>query len=245
MKHLTLTTTCILGLFAFINLNGQSLEKELKSFSRIVASPHINLVLNEGESEHIRIEYRNVDAHQINVEVRGKTLRLYLDEAKMTDPLHRVNRHRKASIYSGAFVTAYVTYKKLEKLQVRGAQQLTCESPIRADKFKLKAYGENEIRLAAVQTSFFKTHLYGENRLSIGGGKTEYQKYKLYGENTIDATKLKSYSATTVSFGESEIDLHSQDELRITSFGDAKVYYVGDAFVSKGLIFGRTEIQKN
>jgi hypothetical protein len=220
-------------------------ERPLKPFSRIIVSPRVNVILTQGETESIDLDYEGVDASSINVEVRGKTLRIYLDEARVTDKLETVGSGYKRRVYEGAQITARITYKTLDHLQIRGTGDVTCNSPIIAERFVLKAYGENTITLNSIKTAYLKTNLYGQNRLRIKGGKAEYQRYKLYGENEIDATRLKSYSSSTTSFGESRIDLNSQDELRITSFGEARVSYRGDAFVSKGLIFGKTRIEKN
>lgn len=223
----------------------QDSVRKVRPFTRIIASPHIHIILEEGETETVRLVYNNINEDRVNVEVKGRTLRLYLDDARVTDKLERRGRHSKRSVYEDASVTAYITYRKLEHLEVRGAQEVTCHSPIRSDKkFKLKAYGENEISLVSLRTDYFKTVLYGQNRLKIKGGKADYQKYKLYGENRIDASRMKSYSASAMSFGESDVKIHSQDEVRVTAFGETRVSFSGDAYLSKGLIFGKTDINR-
>jgi hypothetical protein len=241
-KHILAGVIALLGV---LESAAQELTREVPHFSRIVASPHINLILEEGQQEQVRLVYNNISEHQINIEVRGKTLRIFLDDAKVTDKLERYDYRSKRSVYEGANITAYVTYRQLERLEVRGAQEVTCHSPIHSGrKFKLKAYGENEINLASLRTDYFKSVLYGENRLKIKGGKADYQKYKLYGDNKIDATRMKSYSAAATSFGESDVRIYSQDEVRVTAFGETRVSYSGDAYLSKGLIFGKTDINR-
>lgn len=230
---------------AMTNASAQESVRKVRPFSRIIASPHINVILEEGESETVRLLCNDISEDRVNVEVRGKTLRLYLDDARVTDKLERHGRHSKRSVYQDVSVTAYVTYRTLERLEVRGAQEVTCHSPIRSEKkFKLKAYGENEINLVSLRTDYFKTVLYGQNRLKIKGGKADYQKYKLYGENRIDASRMKSYSASAMSFGESDVKIYSQDEVRVTAFGETRVSFSGDAYLSKGLIFGKTDINR-
>jgi hypothetical protein len=60
----------------------QEIQKELKPFTKIVASPRINVILTKGEKENIRLAYKDVSEDKINIEVRGKTLHIYLDDAK-------------------------------------------------------------------------------------------------------------------------------------------------------------------
>ena len=81
--------------------------------------------------------------------------------------------------------------------------------------------------------------------MKIKGGNSDYQKYRLYGENKVDAWRMKSYSSSTTTFGESDVRLYSQDEVRLTSFGETRISYAGNASLSKGLIFGKTDIVRN
>lgn len=230
--------TILSGAFA------QEIVQDLKPFSKIIASPHINLVLEKGDHESIRLVYNDVSAAKINIEVKGKTLKIYLDDARVTDKLERVGRHSKQSVYKGSSVTAYVTYKELKQLDVRGEQEVICRDQLTVKKFKLKAYGETEIEFAGLRTDYFKTSLYGQNKLRIRGGRADYAKYKLYGENKIDNRELISYSATTTIFGDSIVKITTEDELKVNSFGEADVRYAGNASVNRGLIFGETKITR-
>jgi hypothetical protein len=222
----------------------QEITRDLKSFRKIIVSPRINLILEQGESESIRLTHSNVDANKINIEVQGKTLRIFLDDAKVTERMYRTNGNQKRSIYHDASVTAYVTYKELEHLEIRGNSELTCNGPLSAERFTLKAYGENDINLASLKTEYLRTSLFGDNDLNIKTGKAEYQKYKLFGDNKIDTQDLKSFSATTTIFGDSRIKLNTQDNLKVNAFGESQVSYNGNASVNKGLIFGKAQITK-
>lgn len=223
---------------------GQEITRELRSFDKIVVSPRINLILEQGAQEGIRLVYANVSEDKINVIVKHHTLRIFLDDAKVTEKQERINPHEKRSIYDDATITAYVTYNELERLEVRGNQEVTSNGSIDAERFILKAYGENEIRLTSVNTEYLKASLYGENTLKINGGKAEFQKYRLFGENRIDSQALKSYSTTANSYGESRIRLTTQDQLRVNAFGESQITYNGDASINRGLIFGRTKINR-
>jgi hypothetical protein len=239
----------ILFIAAIVMISGaaiaqEEISRELRSFDKVVASPRINLILEKGDQEGIRVVYAEISESKINIEVKGKTLRIYLDDARVIDKLERVSRGHKRSVYANASVTAYVTYRELRHLEIRGQQELTCKDPIKAKKFTLKAYGENEIELASIKTDFFKTALYGENRLKVNGGRADYQKYKLYGENKIDSRELKSFSATTTIFGESKIKLTTEDELKVNAFGESDVRYGGNAYVNRGLVFGEVKISR-
>jgi hypothetical protein len=89
-----------------------------------------------------------------------------------------------------------------------------------------------------------RTSLYGDNDLKIKTGKAEFQKYKLFGDNKIDTQDLKSFSATATIFGESKLKLNTQDNLKVTAFGESEVSYNGNASVNRGLTFGKAQITK-
>jgi hypothetical protein len=241
MKALSMIVVLMAG---WIPTQAQEITRDLRSFTKIIASPKINVILEKGEKESIRIIYSDVSADKINFDVKGKTLRIYLDDARVVEKTYKSDGHQRKSIYHDATVTAYVTYRELKHVQIRGNQELTCKDEIESKKFVLRAYGENEIRLASLKTEHFKTTLYGENDLKILGGKAEYQKYKLYGENKIDSRDLKSFVAKTTIFGESKIKLSIQDKLRVNAFGESQVRYDGEARVNRGLVIGNTEISR-
>jgi hypothetical protein len=220
----------------------ESIDREITDFDKLIVSPHINLVLTEGESPAIRVEYENIDVHEINVDQSGKTLKLYLENAKIVERTEEVMPNYRRGIYHDAVVTAYVTFTSLEMLEVRGDQEVRVNSPINAEQFRLKVYGENDIRIAAVNADYLKVTMFGENDLRIDDGAVDYQKYTLYGENAIEVSELISQHSHANIYGESEISLHAAHELKLTSMGEPIISYTGKPVLNKGLIVGEPRI---
>lgn len=223
----------------------QEITKEIKHFTRIVASPRVNLILMKGDKESVRVEYHGVSEEKINIDLRGKTLRLYLDDARKFERRRKEKRavDVKHMMYEDASVTAYVTFKELDMLEIRGDQELSCLDPIEGDAFTLRAYGENQITLSAVKTGFFKAKLYGQNDLRIRKGRTLEQKYMLYGENTIDTKGVRSDYIVTRIFGEGSLRVNSAEEVRIDAFGEPDIHIAGGAQINKRLVIGKPNIQ--
>jgi len=131
-----------------IPVGAQEFEKKLEPFRKITASPKINLILQKGDQESVRITYAHVAPEKINVRVSGNRLLIYLEDARIVEKQRRTEDDlydNTEGIYKDAVVNAYVTYKELSKVAIRGEQELMCESEIDGKKFKLKAYGENEL----------------------------------------------------------------------------------------------------
>lgn len=243
MKTLLLAIAVI---WAATSSFGQEIEQKLKPFTRLVASPRIHVILTEGDREAIRLVYSGVSADKINIDVSGKTLRLYLEGARKIERMVPSDEWdgEKKSMYDGASVTAFITYRELEMLEIRGEQELTCESDIHAKDFRLRAYGENDISLASLDTDFFKVKLYGENRLRIKQGTASEQRYSLYGKNKIDARALHSDYISTQIFGEGSLKVSSRDEVHIHAIGEPLIRIDGGAHISRGLIIGKANIRR-
>ena len=239
------TLTLALSLFT-LSAFGQAIEKELKRFTGIVASPRINLILKKGDRESIRLVYSNVSADKINIDVTGKTLRIYLDQARKVERMKPADEGRtRGTMYENVTITAYVTYTELDMLEIRGNQELSCKDHLESDAFTLRAYGENEIRLASLRTGLFKAKLYGENDLQIDKGRTLEQKYLLYGENKIDSKGMRSDYIITSIFGEGSLRINSAEEVRIDAFGEPHIYVDGGASINKRLVIEKANIFEN
>jgi hypothetical protein len=224
---------------------GQNIEKKLTPFSKITVSPKINLILQKGSEESVRIVYSHIDRSAINVEVRGSKLCIYLDQARLLDKRERQNddHNSKTSIYRDAEVTAYVTYAHLKSLEVRGEQEIASVGLLENESFKLKAYGESEITFDSLQTQKFKAVVYGENKIKIKGGKAVHQRYRLYGENKIDTRALASTSISTSIYGEGRLSINASEEVRVSAIGEPEVNVTGTSFINKGIIIGKPEIR--
>lgn len=249
MKNRFLLTLAILACVSGVAIaqTQNVIKKDIKSFTRVIASPKINLIMKKGDKESIEISYHHVSANKINVEVTGRTLHIYLDgarkiERRIEDYSDHYRRYR--NMYEGASVTAYVTYRELEGLEIRGDQELTVEDPIEASEFTLRAYGENDITLASLKTEYFRVNLYGENKLRIKSGKVVEQRYKLYGENDINTTEMKSAYTSTSIFGEGDFRVHSAKEVRISAFGEPKIQVTGNGKIYKRLVVGQARIHR-
>lgn len=230
--------TLLCSLLAAASLAGsaQTMEKNVGHFNKVVVSPRINLVMVAGENEAVKINYANVDASKINIVVKNHALHIYLDKSKYTEKRERIKKDGwvdKESIYRNVSITAYVTYRLLDKLVVRGEQEVDVQSGINNRKFKLSAYGECDITLASLQTGKFKAAMYGQHTLKIKGGEVASQKYKLFGENKIDAQGIQSEEIASATYGESKLRLNANESLRLVTFGESDVRVKGAADVNK------------
>ncbi len=218
----------------------------VSAFEKIVASPRVHVVLTKGTTESVKLECNGVSPRKVNVVSRGDRLLIYLDHARFVEKKQRVVSDgftRKIDRYEDVSVTAYVTYRELKSIEMRGEQDLVCDEPLNANKLKLIAYGTTNLMLDSLIANKVKVKLYGENRLRVRAGAVEHQVYRLYGKNRIDNQGLVSETIKTSIYGEGVLRINASDEVHINAFGEPLVKVDGNARVYKGILIGRTDIQ--
>jgi HSP20 family molecular chaperone IbpA len=222
-----------------ISSSAQILTDSLPHFNKIQVSPKINLVLNQGEKEYIRIEYDGIESEKINYSVKGNKLRIYLEDAKYTiktEEIIKDGNRQKVPIYRDARVTAYVSYKSLKNIQVRGEETVICHDSLISRKFKIRLFGESRLELAFLQSRHLKVHAFGENKLTIRGGDSDIQTYRLFGENKISTENMAADRIKASSFGESSLALFATEEIRLWGFGEVDMQYAGDPYFRKLIV---------
>ena len=242
MKILTLLTFLFSAGAAF----AQDTNQPLSPFNKIIASQHIHLVLIEGNAESIRFDYNNLEPELVKYRVNHGKLRIYLDQARVFEKRKKlkVNGHDYSSnFYHDKSITAYVTYKQLRGVEIRGEESLTCDNSINSEKLKLKVMGEVDVDLAGVNVSKFKASVYGENSMRIQSGTAGHQVYRLFGENKIDTRNLVSQTATSRMYGVGQLRLNAENELKITALGEPQVLLSGGARIHRGLMLGEPDIR--
>ncbi len=243
IQIVTLTTALIVTTVGYAQKN-----ITVDHFEKAIISPHVEVVFKQGDTESVVIENSKVEDHKINVEVEGKTLRIYLDGAKMVTKQKKVYHQNgwkmKKPIYPGTMITATVTYKDLKELSIRGEEVIKCESPIQTEDFRLKLYGEPKVTFEDISVDKLGVTMYGEGYLEFKGGAVNRQKYTVYGEGEINAVGLNTESTKITAYGEGNFRVNVKDDLKVTAYGEATVAYDGDPSVNKGIIIGDAKIRK-
>lgn len=221
------------------------------NFEKIVVSPHINLVLIEGDDPAVRIESANIDARKINVETDNNVLSIYLEGARFNNKYEKYEQYDKQhrskwreDVYRDAEVTAFVTYNYLENIQIRGEQFVEAQTTIDQHKLKIVLYGEVDVRLRKVNVKELRISAFGENQVRIDSGMASTQVIRCYGENEIELTGMESIDIRSSLFGENRLKLRADGEIKVTALGESDVRFLGEAYISKGLIIGETFIRR-
>lgn len=217
-------------------------------FHKVIVSPYIQVTFVQGDQESVTINHCIVDSTKLHVEVSGGTLRLFLDGAKdlpreQQDYGNDGNLHSHR-LYPEHAIIATVVYRKLDALSLRGEETFVVQSPLSARKFHLRVFGESTVTFTDVHINKMHMAIYGESSVDIKAGVVNQQFFICYGEGKVNTTAITGQEARVTSFGEAEFRVNVSDLIKITSFGDAKVCYMGNPEIVKGIHFGGVDVRK-
>ena len=233
--------------FVVGSIEAQDKTFNVKSFDKLIVSPHIEVNLVQGEEESVVIDNAKVSLEKINVEVEGRTLRLYLDGAKVVTKSERIstdNWRGSKSLYNGTMASITVTYRKLENLSIRGEEIIRCKNLFNADDFKMSLYGEAKVYFDSVSIDELTVAIYGSSYLEIGEGNVARQVFRAYGESEVNTEGMVADETKITAYGESNFRVNVVDRLKVTCYGETNINYTGNPEVDKGLIFGEATIRK-
>jgi hypothetical protein len=235
------------GVFLLIVLSASAQTKMTAPFSKIIVSPYIKVTLVNGDEESVTVNEIHVDPGKLHIEVNDKTLRIYLDGAKDLPKNEKdySNGYKETyPLYEKTSVVATITYKTLRAVSFRGEEDHLCKSAINADRFNLKIYGESNVTFNEMNLQQLSATLYGEGSLEIKAGSVKDQKYTCYGECKVNTLAISSSTGRITAYGKADLKLNVEDRIKITSFGEAELYYKGDPIIDRGLHFGDVVINK-
>lgn len=217
------------------------------SFDEVIISPHIEVIFEKANQESVVIEDIDVSMDKLNIEVKGKTLHIYLDDAKVYTKSEKVkydDYKGKHAIYDGTIVSAKVYYTNLEEISLRGEETHKVDSVLDGEELTLKIYGESDVYLSEIEVEEFFATIYGEAYLEVKSGTATRQKITSYGEGEINTFGVQNTRAKVVAYGEGRVKLNVTDELKVTAYGEAKIHYKGSPMLNKGLVLGEATIHQ-
>lgn len=227
-------------------VQAQSKTFTVKTFDKVIISPHIEVVFKVGDKEEVIIEMLSEDLDEMNVVVKGKTLQVYLDDAKTYTEKdeEKSTKYKTVDAYKGTVAKAIVYYKKVKTFSLRGEERFNFEDPIISDKITFNIYGESQITMQDVTLKELRVSIYGESFLKIENGSIENQRITGYGESVVDFLQVNNKETKITAYGDGNYQFNVSDRLKIISYGEPIISYKGRATLDKGFSIGEVEINK-
>lgn len=241
------TLSIVAFFFAVLSINAQDKTTPVSSFKKIIISPHIEAIFQKGESSSVTIENAKLDIDKINIEEKGKTLRIYLDGAKELTENQKIKQNgweKKVPLYNETMATVIITYTDMEEVSIRGEEVIRFKSPLEQNELNLIIYGESKVYLEEVNLQELHVAIYGDSYLEIKKGEITSSRYRTYGASEINATEPTTNKTRIAAYGDNNIRVHVSDKLIVSAFGEANVIYSGNPSVQRKLIIGDAVIRQ-
>ncbi|MEM1325698.1 MAG: DUF2807 domain-containing protein [Bacteroidota bacterium] len=220
---------------------------ELSTFSKVIISPKIEAKFIPSETSKVVIIDSDVPEADLNVVVKGNTLKVYIDDHKFFPKQQRQainNGKMTTDLYEDDAVEIIVYYEQLEKVVIRGDNDIIFKDQLQADKLTIKQFGDNDIRIDDLRANELKVVLYGDSEFKVYSGQVTRQRYRTYGDTDIDVDRLQSKTARFRSYGDADAEVQADERIKLFALGDQSLRYSGTAKLRKTLVLGNTSIRK-
>ncbi|TAH18381.1 MAG: DUF2807 domain-containing protein [Cytophagales bacterium] len=184
-------------------------DRNLSSFSAVKVSGGFNVVIQQGNSEHIEITASGIDLQDIITEVEGGTLKI----RTKNDSWNWKNKYE---------VSIVLTYKTLESVTSSGSSHIKTKSAIKNNQFELVLSGSGKFR-GEVDTQKLAIVISGSGDVELSGSAKE-QSIEVSGSGDVEALALQSSIAKIriTGSGNAKVSVSEQLDGRVSGSGDIR-----------------------
>ncbi|HUX94514.1 MAG TPA: head GIN domain-containing protein [Bacteroidales bacterium] len=192
------------------NNNVITKEREAGPFSGIKVSTGIDVYIEQGNEQLLKVEADENLHEYIMTEIKGDVMHIYTD----------------ANIRSAEKKRVYITMKEIKSVKASSAGDIIGESPIKTDKIEINASSAGEIKLEIVANDIeVKVSSSGDVTLS---GEADNLEADLSSAGNLNAFNLKVREAevSVSSAGDADVNVTESLQARASSAGD--IHYTGN-----------------
>lgn len=195
-------------------------NREVTTFSRIVVSNAIEVVLIKAETEKVVVEAEDNVITSVIVESNGEKLNILMKE------MSNFNMQKGVKVY--------VSYTQLSELFVSGASKLTANEPLQGEKLLLILSGASQADLD-IQAQWLSVNCSGASKCTVSGS-SEKLNVQCSGASHLNARQFSTKDAEVDASGASNIQVDASQKLNIAASGASSVQYVKH----EGVVINRT-----
>ena len=207
-------------------------ERNLSGISQVKISGVMNLYLNQGDNESLRIEGDEKDISLLEINENGDLLEIgYKEEDNVKN------------IFEDFSPDIYLTISDLRKLSFDGVVNIESENTFQVEELIITGDGIGKINLEIEAKMIDAT--FNMMGTIVLRGNVETIKLSNEGMGKIDASKLIAQNMTLTSSGIGRVEVYCEDELSITVNGIGSVNYSGNPKVIKKDVNGIGKVSEN
>jgi translation initiation factor 1 (eIF-1/SUI1) len=241
MQSPAFLTTLFLTLFSFVSLAQNREERKVAPFDKVELSGSVDVILERGNAEAVRIETQNLDPGKVVTEVQDGTLKVYLEKGTERE-------------YKNIRTKVYVTYRSLSEIDKSGSGNLTvlsdlsaphftfksggsgnvaCKGTIQADQISFQGSGSGNMEVASLQTDLLNLSLSGSGNIEVSSGRAKNANLEFSGSGNIDGFGLSTEVCRVKQSGSGNLNISASETLEVMMNGSGSIHYKGSPNVRK------------
>lgn len=199
--------------------DGNAQVRNAKGYTDVDVSGAIDLYLSQGTEDAVAVSGNSEEIiSRIRTEMRGTTLRIYFDSKGLN--WKKWGNHK---------MKAYVTFKKLNKIEAAGACNVKVSGKIQQDQLKIEMSGASDFK-GDVEVTDLKLEATGASRITVNGIS------KTMGVNANGASDIRGYNMSADeckvdASGASVVRITVNKELNASASGASVIYYKGEGLI--------------
>lgn len=183
-----------------------TVTRSLSTFSRIgISGGYDQVILKEGDAESVKLIVSGIDPDRITTDVEDGQLKIGM----------------KRGSYSNFKAQIIVTYRKIEAISNSGSSNITAESVIKADEFKMSSSGSGDFK-GSFDVAKLKIAISGSSDMNLKG-VADQQEIAISGSGDVHADQLRGKSADVSISGSGDVDLNVSGKVKTRVSGSGSV----------------------
>lgn len=193
------------------------------SFSTIQIEAPIKAVIKVDSAAQPSFElsgYNNL-LKLVKTEVRGNTLRIYVDDLVHID--------------SDRDVLATITTNSLANLEISGAAEAEIQGNVTAQNFDLEVSGAGDVTIDNITANTFTANMSGAGDLDIKGGSVTKAVFDVTGAGEVTAFPLAARQVVANVTGAGDIEVNASEKLDADIAGAGSIRYKGHPAITQSI----------
>lgn len=198
------------------------------SFSKVHSGGSWEVILEEGNTEQIRIEAKGVELSKVKTEIDGDVLSLGLVKGS----------------YSNVNLKFYVTYRSLEGIKCSGSGEMEVKSDVTAEEFYIGLSGSGDIIMESLRADELDVDISGSAKVTIESGAVGEADISQSGSGDFVAETLAIEELNVSKSGSGNTLVGDLGEVSVRSSGSGDVVYSGSPRMGEIRVSGSSSIRK-
>ncbi len=198
------------------------------SFSKVHSGGSWEVILEEGNTEEIRIEAKGVSLDKVRTEIEGDVLQLGLVKGN----------------YNNVNLKFYVTYKKLEGVKCSGSGEMEVKSDVTADEFYIGLSGSGDIKMEGLRADELDVNISGSAKVTIESGAVGEAEISQSGSGDFEAENLSIEELNVSKSGSGGTYVGDLGMVSLRASGSGDVVYSGSPRMGDIKVSGSSSIRK-